>query len=104
MSRDTRYQSNRVAPIFRDIAVLVGISTLKELQDQKVQQQYHEFRRVCFLLYWTAAISDKVLLVLRVFAISTCVLINVGFNNADHVASNARTICESKTGKDVSAA
>jgi hypothetical protein len=95
MSRDTRYQSNCLVPIFNDTFALVGVWTVKEQKDQKVPQQYHEFRHVRFLLYWTAALSDKVFFVLTVFAVSTCVLCIVSFNKADHIASNIRTICES---------
>lgn len=84
-----------LAPIFIDTFVLVRISSVKEQQDWKVLQQYHEFRRVCFLLHWRAAISDKVFFLLRVFVVSICVVFNVSVNNADHVASNFRTICES---------
>jgi hypothetical protein len=95
MSRGTKYQSTRVVPIFSDTVASVRIRTVKEEQDQKVLQQYHDLRRVCFLLHWTATISDKVFFVLSVFAVSTCVLFNDSFNNADNVASNDRTICES---------
>jgi len=95
MSRDTRYQSNLVAQTFSDTVASVRIRPVKDKQDQKVHQQYHELTRVCLLVYWTAAISDKVFFVLTLFAVSTCVLSNISFNNVDHVASNVRRICES---------
>jgi len=39
MSRDTRYQLNRVAAISIDTVALVGIWTVKEQEDQMVLQQ-----------------------------------------------------------------